>query len=731
MIPLSFQIDDPNLTQLRERYVAYILQHQDNSGWLGPPVSPNSTAKEYWGKYDAIQALEYYAEGNASAMPLVKAALMRHHSAFFKALTNNNPRLNESRWGVDRYSDGLVGIQWLLDHGEGDTPGTAWLWDLQRIFRTRCDALMAEVDHTWESWFASDPGFKTGSTSPFKQPNAASADTATATAAAPADPTGFMHLLRHGVDIGQAMKTGPLWWRVDGDEADRMNPSAALEWADAYLHRADGMYWADEEVDGLTSPSRGTETCSIVETMFSMRTAYEVTGNISYMDRLEKIAFNALPAALWPDATTNVYHHANNQIETGPGGPYAYDLYFCCSANVHQGWPKWLLSAVHLQGSSTIVISGYAPTSSTLSDGTTVGVGGSYPFSDNATITVSRAARLRLRIPCWSASALVRVGTGGETLTAPACAFFNVTTTAATTVTVIFKNEINLHEWTASSLDGQSLTKDGGIEVHRGPLLYALRPASHVDSTGAVAPKDVLHTYPSSLPGGGCGWPHMSRHQVTIVPNTSWNFGLLLDSLAFEETGQPVPTLPFDAIAPPPVRITAKGQVIPGWTTAGGARGIAALPQSPLSSTSPVEDLVLVPYVEANNAASFMCVSFVNCMLYISVRTLASPQTVVHWCEWCQSGMMCASLGGTWGSRYGSTNIRISVFPQLCKTSSSNCPPPPPPGQCEAMPAHAHRNERSTRGCSHCRTRLFAHTPHVPAHGQRTNNNNNNNNKKT
>ena len=29
----------------------------------------------------------------------------------------NAPDFNQSRWGVDRYSDGLVGIQWLLDQG--------------------------------------------------------------------------------------------------------------------------------------------------------------------------------------------------------------------------------------------------------------------------------------------------------------------------------------------------------------------------------------------------------------------------------------------------------------------------------------------------------------------------------------------------------------------------------------------------------------------------------------
>ena len=128
------------------------------------------------------------------------------------------------------------------------------------------------------------------------------------------------------------MKIGALWWRVSGADEDRNNPQAALDWAEKYLHMSDGMYFADEEVSGEHSASRGiatqpvtpepdpslitgTETCSVVETMYSMRVAYEITGNITFMDRLERLAFNALPAALWPDVTANVYHHCSNQLE--------------------------------------------------------------------------------------------------------------------------------------------------------------------------------------------------------------------------------------------------------------------------------------------------------------------------------------------------------------------------------------------------------------------------------
>ena len=46
---------------------------------------------------------------------------------------------------------------------------------------------------------------------------------------------------------------------------------------------------------------KGSETCTVVETMFSFEILFSVFGNISYADRVEQLAFNALPAALTPE----------------------------------------------------------------------------------------------------------------------------------------------------------------------------------------------------------------------------------------------------------------------------------------------------------------------------------------------------------------------------------------------------------------------------------------------
>ena len=45
-------------------------------------------------------------------------------------------------------------------------------------------------------------------------------------------------------------------------------------------------------------PSQGTELCAVVEAMFSLETDMAILGDAAFGDRLEKIAYNALPATL-------------------------------------------------------------------------------------------------------------------------------------------------------------------------------------------------------------------------------------------------------------------------------------------------------------------------------------------------------------------------------------------------------------------------------------------------
>ena len=68
---------------------------------------------------------------------------------------------------------------------------------------------------------------------------------------------------------------------------------------DAMFGLPTGMFNGDELIPKPPSrnPSRGIETCGVVEAMFSYTTLGAVHGDVEFFDRAERIAFNALPAA--------------------------------------------------------------------------------------------------------------------------------------------------------------------------------------------------------------------------------------------------------------------------------------------------------------------------------------------------------------------------------------------------------------------------------------------------
>lgn len=93
----------------------------------------------------------------------------------------------------------------------------------------------------------------------------------------------------------------------------------------------DGMFCADEllcEAPENKLPSRGSELCAIVEAMFSYETMFAVDGYVGFADRVERIAFNALPAtfasATGGDMWNHQYLHAPNEISATVSDPHIW-----------------------------------------------------------------------------------------------------------------------------------------------------------------------------------------------------------------------------------------------------------------------------------------------------------------------------------------------------------------------------------------------------------------------
>lgn len=93
--------------------------------------------------------------------------------------------------------------------------------------------------------------------------------------------------------------------------------------------------------------------------MYSYEILFSITGNITFLDRLELLAYNSLPAAVSPDMWTHQYDQMINQVASFPMSKqpfrtnnneahlFGLEPHFgCCTANFGQGFPKLALSHI-------------------------------------------------------------------------------------------------------------------------------------------------------------------------------------------------------------------------------------------------------------------------------------------------------------------------------------------------------------------------------------------------
>jgi len=554
VIPLAFLLDDATLEGKVTRYVDYMITHQHEDGWLGPRTMVAAAGKEeqpnydIWAQFLAMKALvQYYdATGDERVINTVEGALRCVDAHIDRA-----PLFN---WGQFRWFEALIAIYWLYEK-----TGEQWLLDLAVKLHAQ--------GFNWGAFFARWP---------LTEPT----------------PKGRWNYMGHVVNNAMATKAHALWWRLSGDDRDHAAVYDMIEKLDRYHGMVTGVFTGDECIAGRR-PTQGTELCAVVEYAYSLEVLLSIIGDPAFGDRLEKIVFNALPATFSPDMWSHQYDQQVNQVICKvsednlyvTNGPDAniFGLepnYGCCTANMHQGWPKF---AAHLWMRSPddgLVAVAYAPsTVVTEIRGSPIHVElqTEYPFDDTLSFTVQAPQPtrfpLRLRIPAWAEDAELEME--GRPPLRPAPGTFHCVERewqGSTTFTLRLPMRVTLQQRYHNS-----------IAIQRGPLIYSLKIGEEWCSIGGEPPHGDWEVYPMA-PSTGSG-------------QASWNYALEVDrrqpdrSISFES--RPVGECPFSPKGAPVVARVV-GRRLPQWTLEHNAAG--SLPDSPVHSDEPPEELVLIPY---------------------------------------------------------------------------------------------------------------------------------------
>ncbi len=546
LVPLAWQLDDPALKAKAMRFIDWTLQHQQPSGMIGP-----ASNDDWWPRMVMVKALAQYAD--ATGDPRVEPVLTRYFHYQLESL----PSRPLAEWGKYRWQDEALVVQWLYDKTADPR------------LRTLAD-LLRQQGFDWVASFRN-----------FTHTGPTSRSLLDASSPSGNKPAGME---THGVNNGQAIKTAAVQYRLTGDRAEKENYDRQVATLDRYHGQPNGMFSCDEHLAGL-NPSQGTELCTVVETMFSMEVALATFGDPAIGDRIERIAYNALPGTFTDDMWAHQYDQQANQVSSSlnskpwtTNGPesnlYGLAPHFgCCTANFHQGWPK-LTASLWMKdvAGGGLVATLYAPCE------VRTEVAGhdfllreetDYPFRDTVRITVTPGAELRLplhlRVPAWAAGASVRVnGTAVDAAVTPgAFVQINRLWKAGDVVELHFPMAPTLHRGFHAS-----------VSVTRGPLVFSYDP--------------------------GGTWVKLRDHGITAdwqrFPTGSWNYALGLD----EQTAAALPVresaigaIPFSA-ADPAVRIAVPARVLNSWRSEDGVA--APVPEAAQHSDEPQHVLDLIPY---------------------------------------------------------------------------------------------------------------------------------------
>jgi DUF1680 family protein len=537
LLPLAHLTNDEKLLKKANHRIEWAIRSQRPDGQFGP-----ASNHDWWPRMIMCKALamHYEATGDPRVPPML--------SQYFRYQLAELPRRPLKQWAISRGGDNILMVHWLYN-----LTGEEFLLDLAKV--------LFEQTTPWWKVQGAFPGQL---------------------------PPGFaqtpLTMLTHGVNNAMGLKTAAVMYAQSGDEYLHGATRRGMENLIRYHGQPHGMFATDEHLNG-TSPMAGCELCAIVEMMFTLEEVLWLEGDSAYADRLERIAYNALPSTFTADMWAHQFDQQVNQVlvsiakrkwSNNFDDANLYGLepnYGCCTANMHQGWPKFVKSLAMAAPKGGVALVAFGPCSVRAQVGGGVNLlleeQTDYPFDGTVQLKLNldKSAKfpLVLHIPGWADGTRVKINEADQPAPQPGTFYsLNRQWSNGDQVRIDFPLRVRIEGG-----------HEGLVSVYRGPLLFGL----HIGEKWIKIRGEAPH----------CDYE--------IQPTTPWNYGLLLDlknpSGSFRLETAPVPERPWDG-ASPPVRLFVPARKLPKWTLVDNSAG--PITGAPQETDQPVEQIELIPY---------------------------------------------------------------------------------------------------------------------------------------
>jgi len=535
LIPLAHLLGDQALMDTADRYVQAVIARQQADGWICPCEKDARAGYDAWAVLLISKVLALHAEFTQDEK--AEEALYHAMKNLHDLLQSGEIRLFD--WGKFRWYEGFVPLIHLYRRKPED-----WMLDLARMLRGQG----TDYERLTDLW---------------KRPmNKWTFET-------------------HIVNLCMMLKYEAVCCELLGEDysgkAERL-----LSILEQHNGTAVGTLTGDECLSGVAN-NQGTELCAVVELMYAYEWLYAVTGENKWADRLEKAAFNALPATFTDDMWAHQYDQQVNQIactafpgksffRTNDSEAHLFGLephYGCCTANFSQGWPKLAMNALQ-KTDRGVVIAHLLPASVTARLGgqaVSIRVESDYPFRMHARITVAaeHAAtfELTIRIPAWAKD--VRLN-GKRVRIAGGHIRLDRTWQGETVLALSFRADVRM-----ARRPGDLRALEYGALVFSLPIETQYRMKEYTRN-------GVERRFPY------CDYE--------LIPTSAWNYGFASKPLCVVE--RQVNKIPFSSKEPPLV-IEADMARIP-WDYADGYDSVAAAAPAGRKAIAPIERRLLIPY---------------------------------------------------------------------------------------------------------------------------------------